>query len=46
MHQIQNDIYKHYPLDIVGGTIIGLISGFAMAKAYLKWIGPMEFKKG
>ena len=36
----------HYPLDIIGGTIIGLISGFAMAKAYLKWVGPMEFKQG
>jgi len=34
----------HYPLDIVGGTIIGLISGFTMAKAYLKWAGPMELK--
>ena len=27
----------HYPLDIFGGAIIGLVSGFAMAKAYLKW---------
>ena len=35
----------HYPLDIIGGTIIGLISGFAMAKAYLKWAGPMLFKQ-
>jgi membrane-associated phospholipid phosphatase len=34
----------HYPLDIVGGTIIGLISGYTMAKAYLKWAGPMELK--
>lgn len=34
----------HYPLDIVGGTIIGLISGFTMAEAYLKWAGPMELK--
>ena len=34
----------HYPLDIIGGTIIGLISGFTMAKAYLKWAGPMELK--
>lgn len=34
----------HYPLDIVGGTIIGLISGSTMAKAYLKWAGPMELK--
>ena len=34
----------HYPLDFVGGTIIGLISGFTMAKAYLKWAGPMELK--
>jgi hypothetical protein len=31
-------------LDIVGGTIIGLISGYTMAKAYLKWAGPMELK--
>jgi len=36
----------HYPLDIVGGTIIGLISGFTMAKAYIKWAGPMSFKQG
>jgi undecaprenyl-diphosphatase len=27
----------HYPLDIFGGAIIGLVLGFAMAKAYLKW---------
>jgi undecaprenyl-diphosphatase len=35
----------HYPLDIIGGTIIGLISGFSMAKAYLKFAGPMSFKQ-
>jgi undecaprenyl-diphosphatase len=35
----------HYPLDIIGGTIIGLVSGCGMAKAYLKWAGPMELKK-
>jgi undecaprenyl-diphosphatase len=34
----------HYPLDIIGGAIIGLVSGFGMAKAYLKWAGPMELK--
>ena len=34
----------HYPLDIIGGTIIGLVSGYGMAKAYLKWAGPMELK--
>ena len=34
----------HYPLDIIGGAIIGLVSGFTMAKAYLKWAGPMELK--
>jgi undecaprenyl-diphosphatase len=34
----------HYPLDIIVGAIIGLISGFTMAKAYLKWAGPMELK--
>jgi undecaprenyl-diphosphatase len=36
----------HYPLDIVGGAIIGLVAGYGMAKAYLKWAGPMEFTKG
>ena len=35
----------HYPLDIIGGTIIGLISGFTMSKAYLKFAGPMSFKQ-
>jgi membrane-associated phospholipid phosphatase len=35
----------HYPLDILGGTIIGLVSGYVMGKAYLKWAGPMPFKK-
>ena len=35
----------HYPLDIIGGAIIGLVSGYGMAKAYLKWAGPMELKK-
>jgi undecaprenyl-diphosphatase len=35
----------HYPLDIVGGAIIGLVSGFAMAKVYLKLEGPMLFKQ-
>ena len=34
----------HYPLDILGGTIIGLISGYWMAKIYLKWAGPIPFK--
>ena len=32
----------HYPLDIIGGAIIGLVSGYVIAKAYLKWAGPME----
>jgi undecaprenyl-diphosphatase len=32
----------HYPLDIIGGSIIGLVSGYGMAKAFLKWAGPME----
>lgn len=36
----------HYPMDIVGGTIIGLVSGYGMSKAYLKWAGPLEFKQG
>ena len=35
----------HYPLDILGGTIIGLVAGYLMAKLYLKWAGPIEFKK-
>ena len=35
----------HYPLDIIGGTIIGLISGFTMSKAYLKFAGPISFKQ-
>lgn len=35
----------HYPLDIIGGTIIGLISGFTISKAYLKFAGPMSFKQ-
>ncbi len=35
----------HYPFDIIGGTIIGLISGFTMSKAYLKFAGPMSFKQ-
>jgi undecaprenyl-diphosphatase len=35
----------HYPLDIIGGTIIGLISGFTMSKAYFKFAGPMSFKQ-
>ena len=35
----------HYPLDIIGGTIIGLISGFTMSKVYLKFAGPMSFKQ-
>ncbi len=34
----------HYPMDIVGGTIIGLFSGYVMAKLYLKWAGPIAFK--
>ena len=34
----------HYPLDILGGTIIGLIAGYGMAKIYLKWAGPIQFK--
>jgi membrane-associated phospholipid phosphatase len=34
----------HYPLDILGGTIIGLISGYIIAKLYLKWAGPLAFK--
>ena len=34
----------HYPLDIIGGAIIGLVSGYGMAKAYLKWAGPMELR--
>jgi undecaprenyl-diphosphatase len=34
----------HYPLDILGGAIIGLVSGYVIAKAYLKWAGPMELK--
>ncbi|MFM7719940.1 MAG: phosphatase PAP2 family protein, partial [Sediminibacterium sp.] len=35
----------HYPLDIIVGTIIGLVSGFTMSKAYLKFAGPMSFKQ-
>ena len=35
----------HYPLDIIGGTIIGLISGFTISKAYLKFAGPISFKQ-
>ncbi len=34
----------HYPLDILGGTIIGLLAGYGMAILYLKWAGPMTFK--
>ncbi|MEY3539224.1 MAG: hypothetical protein RL188_641 [Bacteroidota bacterium] len=34
----------HYPLDILGGTIIGLLAGYAMSILYLKWAGPMTFK--
>ena len=34
----------HYPMDIIGGTIIGLFSGYLMAKLYLKWAGPIAFK--
>ncbi len=34
----------HYPLDILGGTIIGLLAGYAMSIMYLKWAGPMTFK--
>jgi undecaprenyl-diphosphatase len=34
----------HYPLDILGGTIIGLIAGYGMSKIYLKWAGPIQFK--
>ena len=34
----------HYPLDILGGALIGLVSGYGMAKAYLKWAGPIPFK--
>jgi undecaprenyl-diphosphatase len=35
----------HYPLDILGGAIIGLVAGYLMAKLYLKWSGPIQFKK-
>jgi undecaprenyl-diphosphatase len=35
----------HYPSDILGGTMIGLVAGYLMAKLYLKWAGPIEFKK-
>ncbi len=35
----------HYPLDILGGSMIGLISGYFIAKLYLKWAGPIQFKK-
>ena len=35
----------HYPLDIIGGSIIGLLSGYFMAKFYLKWTTPIQFKK-
>ncbi|MEY4459650.1 MAG: hypothetical protein RIT38_870 [Bacteroidota bacterium] len=34
----------HYPLDILGGTIIGLLAGYAMSILFLKWAGPMTFK--
>ncbi len=34
----------HYPLDLLGGTIIGLLAGYAMSILYLKWAGPMTFK--
>jgi undecaprenyl-diphosphatase len=34
----------HYPLDILGGTIIGLLAGYGMAILYLKWAGPMTIK--
>ncbi len=34
----------HYPLDILGGTMIGLIAGYFMARLYLKWAGPIQFK--
>jgi undecaprenyl-diphosphatase len=40
----QTYVGVHYPLDIIGGAIIGLVSGYGMAKAYLKWAGPMELK--
>ena len=35
----------HYPLDILGGMLIGLVSGYGMSKAYIKWVGPMPLKK-
>lgn len=35
----------HYPLDILGGTMIGLILGYLVSKAYLKWMGPMGVKQ-
>lgn len=28
----------HYPLDIIGGTIIGLTTGYITAKSYQKWM--------
>lgn len=28
----------HYPIDIIGGTIIGLVVGLLTAKSYQKWI--------
>ncbi len=28
----------HYPLDVLAGTIIGLLIGYASARIYLKWI--------
>lgn len=34
----------HYPLDILGGAVIGLVAGYSMSKLYLKWAGPLLFK--